>query len=123
MLGNRARDTRPELALRQALHALGYRYRVDIKPVPELNRRADFAFTKKHVAVFVHGCYWHGCPDHYTVPKSNADYWSQKVARNRERDLETVQRLTDVGWEVVVVWEHDPVDEAVKRVRQALAGR
>lgn len=123
MLGNRARDTKPELALRRALHALGYRYRVDARPLPELNRRADLVFTKRHVAVFVHGCYWHGCPDHYTVPKNNAGFWAEKVRRNRERDQETESRLTAAGWNVVIVWEHETVSEAVKRVERALASR
>lgn len=120
MLGNRGRDTRPELALRRALHALGYRYRVDARPLPDLNRRADLVFTRQHVAVFVHGCYWHGCPIHHKVPKNNAGYWADKVARNRERDTDTVQRLADAGWTSVVVWEHEAVADAVARVRQAL---
>lgn len=121
MLANRGRDTKPEMALRRALHAAGYRYRVDTKPLANLNRRADLVFTKRQVAVFVHGCYWHGCPDHYTVPKRNADFWSQKVVRNRQRDAETVTCLSEAGWDVVVVWEHEPVHEALERVTTALA--
>ena len=123
MLGNRSRDTKPELLLRRSLHALGYRYRVDVRPLPELNRRADLVFTRVRIAVFVHGCYWHGCPKHYTAPVSNAGFWSDKVGRNRERDLDTVKRLIDAGWEVVIVWEHEPVAEAVMRVERAIATR
>lgn len=123
MLGNRGRDTKPELELRRALHARGYRYRVDARPIPSLNRRADVVFTKRHVAVFVHGCYWHGCPAHYTVPKSNEGFWAEKVRRNRERDQETEAGLVTAGWEIVVVWEHETVGQAVTRIEQALAGR
>lgn len=71
----------------------------------------------------MHGCYWHGCPEHYSAPKNNAGFWAEKVTRNRERDLETATRLTDAGWDVVVVWEHEPVAEAVNRVIQALGNR
>lgn len=121
MVANRRRDTKPELALRRALHAAGYRYRVDVRPLPGVNRRADLVFTKKRVAVFVHGCYWHGCPSHYTVPKSNAQFWSDKLRRNRARDMETVDFLVAAGWRVVVIWEHDPLDKAVALVREALS--
>src|SRR4051812_33413126 len=81
MLGNRGRDTKPELVLRRALHRLGYRFRVDTRPLAEVNRRADIVFTRQRVALFVHGCYWHGCPDHYAAPKANSTFWADKVAR------------------------------------------
>lgn len=121
MQGNRSRDTKPEMALRRALHSRGFRYRVDVKPLPSLNRRADLVFRTQRVAVFVHGCYWHGCPDHYTVPKSNAEFWAEKLLRNRNRDAETVNLLSEAGWSVVVVWEHETVNDAVSRVKAALS--
>ncbi len=80
MRANRRRDTTPEMAIRRLAHAQGLRYRVDAKPLPELNRRADLVFTRVKVAVFIDGCYWHGCPAHGTSPKSHADYWSAKIA-------------------------------------------
>lgn len=113
MLGNRRRDTSPELALRRELRALGLTgYRVDS---PLAYGRADLAFVGRRVAVFVDGCYWHGCPDHFRPPKTNVEFWTEKIDRNRQRDrgVDEVLRLRD--WTVVRVWEHeDPADAAAK---------
>lgn len=123
MQANRGRDTGPELALRRAVHALGLRYRVDARPLPSLRRRADMVFTRAKVAVFMDGCFWHGCPDHHTVAKTNAEFWAEKVRGNRERDEETNRLLDEAGWAVVRVWEHeDPVDAAA-RVRRVVVAR
>lgn len=116
MQANRGRDTKPEIAVRRAAHAAGLRFRVDYRPIPELNRRADLVFTRAKVAVFVDGCFWHGCPTHHTVAKSNADFWAQKVTRNRERDAETDRLLRDAGWTVIRAWEHEPADDVVVRI-------
>lgn len=114
MQGNRRRDTTPEMAVRRAVHALGLRYRVDARPLPSLNRRADLVFTRTKVAVFVDGCYWHGCPEHGTTAKTNSDYWGPKIARNRARDSDTDRRLVDAGWAVIRVWEHeDPIQASL----------
>jgi DNA mismatch endonuclease (patch repair protein) len=109
MLGNRRRDTSPELAVRRGLHARGLRYRVDL-PLPfDRRRRADITFTKARVVVFIDGCFWHGCPEHYVEPKAHADYWPAKITRNRERDADTTARLRAEGWTVLRFWEHqDP---------------
>lgn len=107
MQSNRRRDTKPELAVRRAAHALGLRYRVDARPLPALNRRADLVFTSAKVAVFVDGCYWHGCPDHGTTAKTNAAYWGAKIQRNRDRDTDTDARLAKAGWTVIRIWEHE----------------
>lgn len=123
MKANRGRDTKPEMAVRRALHALGYRYRVDVRPEPNLNRRADLVFTRPKVAVFVDGCYWHGCPKHYTSPVTNASFWSGKIAGNRERDAETTRLLEAAGWSVVRAWEHEPTEDVVSRVREAIQRR
>lgn len=124
MRANRRRDTKPEMAVRRAVHAAGLRYRVDVRPLVQLNRRADLVFSRARVAVFVDGCYWHGCPEHGTVAKSNASYWSTKIARNRERDRDTDLQLGAAGWHVVRIWEHqDPVcaaDNIAKVVRTRL---
>jgi DNA mismatch endonuclease (patch repair protein) len=120
MRSNRRRDTSPELRLRRALHALGYRYRVDYVALSGSRRRVDLAFTKRRVAVLVHGCYWHGCPTHYTPPKKNAGFWAEKVQRNRARDHETEALLASAGWTVVTVWEHEELDEALDRVVKVL---
>lgn len=116
MQSNKGRDTKPELALRRAVHALGLRYRVSVRPLPKIRRTADLVFTKKKVAVFLDGCFWHGCPDHHTKAATNADFWAEKVARTRERDHETDRLLMDAGWTVVRVWEHEQPADAAKRI-------
>lgn len=80
----------------------------------------DIAFTRKQVAVQVLGCFWHGCPEHASWPKANAEWWRAKIERNIERDRDTARRLRETGWELVVVWEHEPVEEAVERVVSVL---
>lgn len=121
MIANRRRDTTPEIRLRRILHGRGLRFRVDRRPLKRLNRRADIVFGPTKVAVLVHGCFWHGCEDHYVSPKSNADFWSEKRDRNVARDKDTIERLCAEGWVVVVAWEHDdPVaiaDEIERIVR------
>lgn len=107
MRGNRRRDTKPELAIRKNLHAMGLRYRVARRPIPTVRCSADVIFTRAHVAVFVDGCYWHGCPDHYRPSRKNAEFWSEKISANRKRDAEVNQVLERAGWRVVRVWEHE----------------
>lgn len=121
MRANRSRDTAPELALRRAVHARGLRYRVAARPVKELRRTADLVFTKARVAVFLDGCFWHGCPQHHTVAVRNGEYWASKVERNRARDIDTDRRLIEAGWKVVRVWEHEDPLEAASRVEAAVA--
>ncbi|MEV8135443.1 very short patch repair endonuclease [Microbacterium aurantiacum] len=119
MRSNRRRDTLPELAVRRRLHAAGLRYRVDFAPLGG-RRRADIVFTRQHVAVFIDGCYWHGCPDHATFPKRNSDYWLPKLARNVERDRETDQSLREAGWTVLRFWEHESPDDVARRIAVAV---
>jgi DNA mismatch endonuclease (patch repair protein) len=121
MRGNRKRDTRPELALRSELHRRGLRYRIDSEPVKGLRCRADIVFRRQKVAVFVDGCFWHGCPEHGTSPKTNASYWSAKIARNVERDQLNEAKLSEAGWVVIRVWEHEPPTDAASRIARVLA--
>ncbi|GAA4433397.1 very short patch repair endonuclease [Actinokineospora soli] len=120
MSDQKSRDTGTELALRRALHALGLRYRVHQRPVPGVRREADVVFTRARVAVFVDGCFWHGCPDHATWPKNNAEFWRTKIEANRTRDRDTDARLAAQGWRVVRVWEHEDPTTAATRVQRAL---
>lgn len=122
MQGNRRRDTKPEMAVRRAVHALGLRYRVDARPLPDLNRRADLVFARAKVAVFVDGCYWHGCPEHGTTAKTNATYWGPKIRRNHDRDGETDRLLREAGWVSVRIWEHEDAHEAARRIASAVRG-
>jgi DNA mismatch endonuclease (patch repair protein) len=113
MSRQRRRDTAPELALRRALHALGLRYRVHLAGLPG---RPDVVLTRARVAVFVDGCFWHRCPEHGVPPRSNAEWWRDKLARNVERDREVDHQLQRLGWEVVRVWEHEQPGQAAERV-------
>lgn len=116
-------NTGPELALRSALHRLGLRYRIHRRVVPEVRRQVDVVFGPPRVAVFVDGCFWHGCPIHGSMPKANAAFWRSKLAANRRRDDDTDSRLRAAGWYVVRVWEHEPPDRAARRVAQAVRRR
>ena len=117
----RSRDTGPELAVRRLLHARGLRFRVAYRPLAGLQRTADIVFTRRRVAVFIDGCYWHGCPDHYRAPRVNTDYWGPKIARNRVRDAETNVRLSAAGWTVLRYWEHEEPSRVAEEV-EAVVG-
>jgi DNA mismatch endonuclease (patch repair protein) len=123
MSAQRSLDTTPELELRRALHAAGLRYFVHRRPLPGLRRTADIVFPRAKVAVFVDGCFWHGCPKHGNVPRTNLWYWPEKISKNRARDADTDVRLLEAGWTPVRVWEHEPVDGTIERVRIALVPR
>ena len=112
------RDTEPELLLRRELHRLGLRYRVDHALPGMPRRRADILFTRAKVAVFVDGCFWHGCPEHKTAPANNAAWWSAKLARNVERDRETDEHLSSLGWTVLRVWEHENMIRAATDIER-----
>ena len=117
----RRRDTGPEMEIRRRLHAIGLRYRVDVHPIPNLRTRADIVFRSKRVAVFVDGCFWHGCTRHGTWPKSNRDWWRQKIRANVDRDRRAERQLLEAGWQVVRIWEHDSPEAAVDRILSAFA--
>src|SRR6266568_6153968 len=122
MKANRRVDTKPELALRRALHGLGYRYRKDFRLdlAGGVRVRPDIVFTARKVAVFVDGCFWHCCPEHGTQPSSNTWYWEPKLRRNVERDRAADAALLAAGWGVVRIWEHESLDAAVLAVLAAL---
>ncbi|MGW0873505.1 very short patch repair endonuclease [Streptomyces sp. NPDC002740] len=118
-----SKDTAAELAIRRLLHAAGLRYRVEY-PVPGMvRRRIDVAFPSAKVAVLIDGCFWHGCPEHATQPKSNAEWWQRKLARNMARDVETTDHLGSAGWEVLRIWEHEDPEEVAVRIAAAVTRR
>ncbi|MFE9693628.1 very short patch repair endonuclease [Micromonospora sp. NPDC005806] len=124
MKANRSTGTKPELALRRALFAAGLRYRVNLKvSVPGRTVRPDVVFTRTRVAVFLDGCFWHGCPQHGRMPSDPSGYWHQKIDRNQARDSAVDQALYESGWQVVRLWEHTATEEAAKLVRAAVAER
>ncbi|MFG2314044.1 very short patch repair endonuclease [Streptomyces tendae] len=123
MSKQKSRDTDVELALRRALHAAGLRYRVHRRPLRGVRREADVLFGPAKVALFVDGCFWHGCPTHATWPKNNAEFWQAKIEGNRLRDRDTDERLASAGWLAVRVWEHEDPLEAAERVRVIVLSR
>jgi DNA mismatch endonuclease, patch repair protein len=122
MQGNRRRDSAAERGLRSEMHRIGLRFRVDYPVRVDGHRllRPDVVFTKARVAVFVDGCFWHGCPQHGTSPSSNARYWAAKIELNQARDARQSAALVAGGWTVVRIWEHEPAGEAALRVKRAL---
>ena len=120
MQGNRSRDTKPEMAVRSAVHRRGIRFRVSARSQPELTRTADLVLRKTRIAVFVDGCYWHGCPDHHTQPATNSQYWADKIARNIESDSETTAYLQRAGWTVLRFWEHEDPEAVADQVQEAV---
>ncbi len=120
MKAAKPRDTAPEKALRSALHKIGLRYRIDVRPIKELNRRADIAFRSTKVAIFVDGCFWHGCPIHGTEAKANAAFWKNKIKQNQMRDKDTNERLKKAGWKVIRVWEHENPQKAAQRILKVI---
>ena len=123
MQSNRSRDTLPELAIRKLLHAEGLRYRVHRAPLKGLRRRADIVFGPARVAVFIDGCYWHGCPEHYVPPKTNPGYWTPKIAGNMARDRDTDARLTEAGWLVLRFWAHEQSSACALQIVELVRSR
>lgn len=117
------RDTKPEIQLRRVLTRRGLRYRVDHKPFPEIKSKPDLVFPRARVAVFVHGCFWHGCPQHARPTKSNTKWWADKIDRNRARDSEVERQLIEAGWRVLTVWEHERPEDAAVRIEKAVTDR
>lgn len=111
------------MALRRVLHRRGLRYRVDVAPVSAVQRRADIVFAGPKVAVFVDGCFWHGCNQHRPLPRTNSRYWRIKIERNRERDAKTDAALREAGWLVLRFWEHEDPQEAADRIAVAVRKR
>jgi DNA mismatch endonuclease (patch repair protein) len=119
----RQKDTSAETALRRELHALGLRYRLQVPILTKPRRVADITFVGPRVAVFVDGCFWHGCPKHATWPKQNAEFWQAKIVANQERDRDTDARLRAAGWQVVRVWAHEPPREAALQIAKIVRER
>lgn len=103
----KGRDTKPELILRKELWRLGYRYRIK----NSLKGKPDLVFHSKKVAIFIDGCFWHKCPDHYKAPKSNMEFWDDKISANVIRDKEVTEMLESEGWTVIRIWEHQVKQE------------
>jgi len=116
----RQKGTDAEMALRRELYRIGLRYRVDYEVLKKPRRVADVAFPKLRVAVFVDGCFWHGCPEHASWPKQNSEFWRQKIEANRQRDMDTNERLDRIGWTVMRFWQHESPAEAAESVARVV---
>ncbi len=117
----RQKGTDAELALRQEMYRIGLRYRIDYEVLKKPRRVADVAFPGRKIAVFVDGCFWHGCPEHATWPKRNAEFWRQKIEANRQRDADTNTRLRAIGWTALRFWSHESPAKAAAIVARAVA--
>jgi DNA mismatch endonuclease (patch repair protein) len=113
----RGRDTAPEVALRKALHGRGLRFRVDVPIIAGSRRRADIVFSRARLAVFVDGCFWHACPQHATIPKTNREWWERKLAANVARDRDSDRLLAEEGWQVIRVWAHEDAEIAAEAIK------
>lgn len=124
MRGNRRVDTKPEIQLRRGLHAQGLRFRKDhrVESDAGVGAKADIVFPCRRVVVFVDGCFWHGCPEHCRIPTRNREYWVAKISRNRLRDNRVTTALRSSGWQVIRIWEHEPLEQALTTVGWALSG-
>lgn len=122
MVGNRSRDTRPEIAIRSLLHRQGHRFWVAKRPTKSVRRTADVVFPRLRLAVFVDGCFWHRCPTHFVLPKTNTSYWQTKIDGNAARDIDTTAALEAEGWRVLRSWEHDDPAIVVKEIAAEIRG-
>lgn len=114
MKANKRKDTKPEIAIRSRLQRMGLRFRKDLLiKIHGRNLRPDIVFTKSRLVIFIDGCFWHFCPEHGHIPKSNIHYWEPKLNKNKERDITDTKLLTDNGWLVLRIWEHIPIQEAI----------
>ncbi len=121
MRSNKSVDTSPEKVVRSLLHRAGFRFRKHMRvKVGNVSIKTDLVFSKHRVAVFVDGCFWHGCRRHCRVPKSNRTYWNAKINGNSDRDRRNTELLTSAGWKVIRGWEHDPSEEIAVNVVEAL---
>lgn len=123
MVANRGKNTKPELLLRSALHRMGLRFYVDRPVIEGSRRRADIVFPRTKVAVFVDGCFWHGCPIHGTQSKSNSAFWTDKIRTNQIRDQDTNHTLESIGWLPIRIWEHELAEEAAQRILAIVRSR
>ncbi len=119
----RQKGTSAEIDLRKALHSKGMRYRLHVQLLTKPRRVADIVFSSTRIAIFVDGCFWHGCPEHASWPKSNADFWREKIETNRARDADTDQRLRSLGWTVIRIWAHENADDAADSIAQIIEAR
>ena len=119
----RRTGTKPEKHIGEELFQRGLQFNTDTRPIAELRLTADLVFLPEKLSVFIDGCFWHGCPNHFRPPFTNSDWWEEKVSETVRRDARQSVRLNDAGWSVVRVWEHEDPSEAADRIIAALTSR
>lgn len=119
----RTRNTGPEVRLRSALHRRGLRYRLGVRIPSQPRCSPDVVFARAKVAVFLNGCYWHGCRSHASWPKSNAEWWREKIEQNRRRDRSVDATLRSAGWKVLRIWEHEDPETAASKIEKVVVSR
>lgn len=119
----RQKNTSAERAVRQELHARGLRYRIHVPIITKPRRVADIVFSGPRIAIFIDGCFWHGCPRHATWPKQNVEFWRSKIIANQKRDKDTDSRLRADGWKVIRVWAHESPAEIGEMVAKEVRKR
>lgn len=119
MASVRSKNTKPELRVRKTAHRIGYRYRLHRKDLPG---KPDMVFSSRRIALFVHGCFWHGhpCKRGDRIPATNIEYWREKIARNQRRDTANRLLLRELGWTSVVVWECQTLDDGLADLLKSL---
>ncbi|WP_131733480.1 very short patch repair endonuclease [Gordonia paraffinivorans] len=120
MSRQKSKNTAPEIAVRRCLHERGFRYRIDVKLEPDLRTRADLAWKGLKLAVFIDGCFWHGCPQHATRPAANREWWAKKLDTNIARDRRTDDALRSRGWVVRRFWEHQTPEEIADKIVETI---
>src|SRR6266404_5015040 len=124
MAATRGRDNPRERALRSALHRRGLRFRLHRRLIPDNRRRTvDIVLVRQRIAVFLDGCFWHGCPRHGTQSKTNARWWREKLQDNRARDRDSARRLRALGWTVLRIWEHESIERAAALIQRTATRR
>jgi DNA mismatch endonuclease, patch repair protein len=116
MKSARQHDTAPELKLQVLLLELNIEFETNAFPIAGFKRKADILLRDKKIAIFIDGCFWHGCPIHGTWPKQNAEFWKEKILKNKDRDKDTNIKLAEFGWKVIRVWEHEEMKDVAQRI-------
>lgn len=112
-------STKPEVELRRALHARGFRFRLHRRDLPGT---PDIVFPRQRIAVFVDGCFWHGCPTHGVIPKNNRQWWLAKLTKNVERDARKDAELVALGWTPLHLWEHETIESMMAVIERTIQG-
>lgn len=123
MQNNTGRETKPEKILRKYLRQSGFRFHSNVKPMSDLNIKADIVFKKQRLCIFIDGCFWHGCPNHFKIPNTNSSWWREKIMDNRMRDMRQTKLLRRNNWKVIRFWEHQIIPDYLEKIKQTISNK